>query len=285
MEKQKRFDPLNDFLFYKVMGEKGNEPQLLGFLNAVLGQSGRKPIETLEIQESRDFVKELQEGKSCTLDVKAVLSDRTKVNIEVQLQDECNIARRSLFYWSKLYTEDMMEGHDYSQLPDTIAINIVGFGFLPSRKVHTCFRLREDDDADTVLTSALEIHFVDMVKWRKQQDKDLVNNPLHRWLVWLDKRSPPEMVEEVKRMDNAIMAANNKQAFAMQDRETRRLYEMRQKVEWDRISSLNGARLEGERKGKIETAKRMKIKGYPMSEITEVTGLEAEDIVSFGNAE
>jgi hypothetical protein len=29
-----RLNPLNDFLFYKIMGEKGDEVQLLGFLNA-----------------------------------------------------------------------------------------------------------------------------------------------------------------------------------------------------------------------------------------------------------
>jgi hypothetical protein len=44
-----RFNPLNDYLFLKVMGEKGDEPQLLGFLNAVLGRSGKKPIESVEI--------------------------------------------------------------------------------------------------------------------------------------------------------------------------------------------------------------------------------------------
>jgi len=36
-----RLNPLNDFLFFKVMGEKGDEPQLIGFLNAVLGRSGK----------------------------------------------------------------------------------------------------------------------------------------------------------------------------------------------------------------------------------------------------
>jgi hypothetical protein len=31
-----RMDPLNDFLFLKFMGEKGDEDQLLAFLNAVV---------------------------------------------------------------------------------------------------------------------------------------------------------------------------------------------------------------------------------------------------------
>jgi hypothetical protein len=62
-----RLNPLNDFLFYKVMGEKGSEPKFTGFLNAVLGRTGRKPIETLEIRDDRTIVKDLLEGKSCVL--------------------------------------------------------------------------------------------------------------------------------------------------------------------------------------------------------------------------
>ena len=63
----RRLNPLNDFLFYKVMGEKGSELQLTGFLNAVLGRTGRKPIETLEIRDDRSIVKDLLEDKSCVL--------------------------------------------------------------------------------------------------------------------------------------------------------------------------------------------------------------------------
>ena len=31
--------------------------------------------------------------------------------------------------------------------------------------------------------------------------------PLHRWLTWFDKKSPPELIEEVLSMDTAIKAA------------------------------------------------------------------------------
>ena len=75
-EPSRRFNPLNDFLFYKTMGEKGDEPQLTGFLNAILAPSGRKPIETLEIIEKKTFVKDMLEGKSCCLDVAAILEER-----------------------------------------------------------------------------------------------------------------------------------------------------------------------------------------------------------------
>jgi hypothetical protein len=35
-----RLNNLNDYLFFKVMGEKGDEEQLRGFLNAVLRRTG-----------------------------------------------------------------------------------------------------------------------------------------------------------------------------------------------------------------------------------------------------
>ena len=48
-----RFNPLNDFLFLKVMGEKGSEEQLLAFINAVLRRAGDKRLESVEILEDR----------------------------------------------------------------------------------------------------------------------------------------------------------------------------------------------------------------------------------------
>jgi hypothetical protein len=36
-----RLNPLNDYLFLKYMGEKGDEEQLLAFLNAVLHRTGK----------------------------------------------------------------------------------------------------------------------------------------------------------------------------------------------------------------------------------------------------
>ena len=46
-----------------------------------------------------------------------------------------------------------------------------------------------------------------MVKWRRLRDKDLVNEPLHRWLTWFDPGSDLELVEEVVEMDSAIQRA------------------------------------------------------------------------------
>jgi predicted transposase/invertase (TIGR01784 family) len=275
-----RPNPLNDYLFFKVMGEKGDEPQLLGFLNAVLGRSGKEPIESVEIKENKTFVKAILEGKSCILDVLAVLHNGTKVNIEVQLTNQYNMERRSLFYWSKVYFDSLNSGEDYRKLPNVIAINIVDFDFPPEGGVHTYFHLREATDPSLILSPVLEIHFVNMVKWRRGE-KDL-DDPLNRWLAWFDKESPPELIAEVASMDSAIMAADERQHFIIMDEDEYDEYWMQRKVEHDRISNLNGAREEGEQIGEqkkaVEIARSALTEGATPEFVHKITGLDMETI-------
>ena len=285
-----RPNSLNDFLFYKVMGEKGSEKQLAGFLNAVLGNTGRKPIESLEIRDDRTIVRDLCGGKSCVLDVLAVLSDGTAVNIEVQIRNEHNMGRRSLFYWGRLYNRGLKKGQNYRNAPGVIAVNIIDFDFPPGGDIHTCFQLRESTNPSILLTSALEIHFVSMVKWRNEVKKDIRNNNLHRWLVWLDPKSPPELAEEAKNMDTAIMAASEKQAFVMRNRKIMDIYERRQKAQWDYASAMSGARQEGMEKGREEGMERGKnvrnseiarnalAEGATVEFVRKITGLDMDTV-------
>ena len=127
----RRLNPLNDFLFLKIMGEKGDEKQLLGFLNAVLGRRGNEQIMHVTIIENKSFIAGNIGDKTCILDVRAVLKDNTKVNLEVQIRNQYNIDKRSLFYWSREYAKSLKKGKDYNDLPMVISINIVDYEFLP----------------------------------------------------------------------------------------------------------------------------------------------------------
>jgi len=281
-EPSTRPNPLNDYLFFKVMGEKGDEPQLIGFLNAVLGRSGKELIESVDIMENTSFEKDRINGKSCILDVLAILQDGTKVNIEVQLRNEYNMDRRSLFYWSKVYSKSLNEGENYRELPDVITINIVDFDYLPGEKFHTCFHLREDDDPSIVLTSALEVHYVNMVKWRRQKEKDLAV-PLHRWLTWFDKKSPPELIEEVLSMDTAIKKAYERFGCATQQEfDEWDLKRRQEKAHWDMVSRLDYAREKGEQEGQeekaLEIARNALAKGLTPEFVHDITGLPLETI-------
>ena len=59
------------------------------------------------------------------MDVVGESSDRTLVNVEIQLQQFDDMDRRTLYYWSQLYTRRLLCGEDYESLNRTVAINIL----------------------------------------------------------------------------------------------------------------------------------------------------------------
>ncbi|MHC6203930.1 PD-(D/E)XK nuclease family transposase, partial [Breznakiellaceae bacterium SP9] len=77
----KRLKPLNDYIFQKLMGEKGDEEQLLSFLNAVLKRTGPDRLQSVEILENKTFTPEIIGNKTVILDVRAVANGSEKFNI------------------------------------------------------------------------------------------------------------------------------------------------------------------------------------------------------------
>jgi hypothetical protein len=78
------------------------------------------------------------------------------------------------------------------------------------------------------------------------REKDIRNEPLHRWLTWLDRDSPEGLVEEAIKMDMTIQKAEKKMEYVSIDKEALRAYQMREMALSDWTSGLNHAR---ERKG------------------------------------
>jgi predicted transposase/invertase (TIGR01784 family) len=196
----------------------------------------------------------------------------------------------------------MEAGQDYRDAPNVIAINITGYEFLPEVPAfHTSFHIREDRYRDVVLTDALEIHFIDMVKFRRFEEKNIRDNPLHRWLAWLDRESPEKLIEEAIDMDTAIRKAEKKMAYVSNDKEALRAYQMREMALSDWTSGINHAREEGIRegmekgmekgmergmeKGRLEgvweVAAKMKKRGASAAQIAEYTGLSIRDIAKW----
>jgi predicted transposase/invertase (TIGR01784 family) len=269
-----RLNLLNDYLFLKIMGEKGDEEQLLGFLNAVLRRTGKDKLVSVDILENKTFTPEVVGDKGSILDLRALLADGTIITIEVQLRNLGNMDKRSLFYWSREYSKSLEAGQDYQELPSVIAINIVNFEYIRSEEYHTSFHLWEDKDKSCLLSDALEIHFVDMVKFRKLRERDIRNDALQRWLAYFDQRSPLELVEEVVKMDRAIEKAEEKMSYICKDKEALRAYQMREMALSDWTSGINHAR----REGREEIARNFKKLGIPVEQIAQGTGLSVEDI-------
>jgi predicted transposase/invertase (TIGR01784 family) len=269
------------------MGEKGDEEQLLSFLNAVLNRKGDNRLVSVEIIENRNLTAEIIGDKTSILDVRSRTGDGTRVNVEVQLRNLGNMDKRSLFYWSREYSRGLEAGQEYQELPTVIAVNIINFELMPETEYHSSFHLWEDTQKEVMLTDALEIHFVEMVKFRKKREKDIQNDALQRWLTYFDKESPEELVEEVLKMDRGIQRAQERVEYVANDKAALHEYQMREMALSDWASGVNNARQkgrqegrqEGRREGVQEIAKRLKDRGEPIDKIAEVTGLSHDEII------
>jgi predicted transposase/invertase (TIGR01784 family) len=200
------------------------------------------------------------------------------------------MTERTLYYWAREYIAGIKEGGDYGDLPRVITINIVNFDHIRLDQFHTAFRLREDTCREYVLTDVMEIHFLNMVKFRRKAGKK-TENTLERWLMFLDEYSSAETVERITGIDPAIAKAQRRLEEVTQNEEFRRNYQLRQKALSDWTTGINTAlengrkkgRKEGLKKGVINVAKNALSEGLSIDTIKKITGLDEKAITALKN--
>ena len=271
-------DPKIDFVFKNIFGSAKHPRILISFLNSVL--KPKNLISKVEIKNT-DIEKHFVEDKFSRLDVKAETNTGEIINVEIQLKNEYNMIKRSLYYWSKLYEEQLSEGEDYSELKRTVCINILNFKYLKNDRFHNGYRLKEIETQEE-LSDLLEIHFIEIPKLDKNSDeKDM----LVAWTEFL-KNPESEKVRSLEMTIEEIREAKDELVRLSNDEEQRQIYEMRSKILKDKISALNKAKKEGVeegiKQGKIEIAKSLK--GLLEDDvIAEKTGLDLEIIKNLLN--
>ena len=272
-------NPQIDFVFKKIFGTEKNKPILINFLNAVIKPT--TPIKDVEIKNN-DIDKDFIEDKFSRLDVKATTSNKEHINIEIQVKNEYNMIQRTLYYWSKMYSEQIQNRDNYSKLERTVCINILNFKYLKNDKYHNAYRLKEITSNEE-LTDLQEIHFIELPKFNEIGNKEYVENvekmdSLEKWLEFLIE---PESntVRELEKSSEEIRLAKDELYKLSMNSEEREKYNMREKSIQDRISALEGAREEG----KLEVAKKLLIANVDMDIIVSSTGLSEDELMKIKN--
>ena len=280
-------DPKMDFVFKNIFGSEKHPNILISFLNATL--KPKDLITEVEIKNT-DLNKGYIEDKFSRLDVKATTSNNEIINIEIQLKNEYNMIKRSLYYWSKLYSEQLNEGEDYSLLKRTICINILNFKYLKTRMFHSVYRMKEIHTNEE-LSDIEEIHFIEIPKLEDGSDeKDM----LVAWIEFL-KNPESEKVRSLEMSVDEIREAKDELIKMSNDDTQRELYEMREKTLRDKISALNEAERKGIKKGReegrkegeqnkaIEIAKSLIKLGLDKESIAKSTGIDLCEVEKLMN--
>ena len=272
-------NPQIDFVFKKIFGTEKNKPILINFLNAVIKPI--TPIKDVEIKNN-DIDKDFIEDKFSRLDVKATTSNNEHINIEIQVKNEYNMIQRTLYYWSKMYSEQIQNRDNYSKLERTVCINILNFKYLKNDKYHNAYRLKEITSNEE-LTDLQEIHFIELPKFNEIGNKEYVENvekmdALEKWLEFLVE---PESntVRQLELSNEEIKLAKSELYRLSMDSKEREQYNMREKAIYDRISALENAEAKGKIERELELVKASLNQGLEISLISKITGLSEEEII------
>ncbi|WP_283685035.1 Rpn family recombination-promoting nuclease/putative transposase [Clostridium perfringens] len=290
--------PSIDFVFKKLFGAEESKESLISLLNAIIKSDS--PIKDVEILNN-DLNKEHNEGKFSRLDIKAKTDKGELINIEIQVKNEYNMIQRTLYYWSRIYTDQLSSTRDYSELVRTICINILNFKLLDNDRYHNTYRLKELTTNEE-LTDIEEIHFIELPK-SKHVDKDEVNNidSLLKWIEFI-KEPESETVKILETTDEVLRNAKAQLYKISLDKDSIARYREFEKRMYDETSALNSAKREGLEKGveigrkeglkeglkegevrgelkaKYNLARNSLSKGLPISLISELTGLSEDEI-------
>ena len=270
--------PSIDFVFKKLFGSEESKESLISLLNAIIKSDS--PIQDVKILNN-DLDKEHNNDKFSRLDIKAKTNNGELINIEIQVKNEYNMIQRTLYYWSRIYTDQLSSTKDYSELSRTICINILNFKLLDNDSYHNTYRLKETTTNEE-LTDIQEIHFIELPK-SKHVDKNEVNN-IDSLLKWIEFIKEPES-ETVKILETTDEILRNAKAHLYKislDKDSIARYRDFEKRMYDETSALNSAKREGKEEGRIEEkinlAKKSITEGLPISLISKLTGLSEEEI-------
>ena len=304
---EKFMDLKVDYSFKQLFGTEKNKAITVVFLNAILKRTDRKAIKEVAFT-SQEVGGEYDGDKQSRLDILVRTQEDELINIEVQVTNQYDMVKRTLYYWARVYNLQLKKGKGYHTLLPTITIIICNFGlFDETEKFHNTFHLYEREEQFR-MDDVMEIHFIEMNKFIKQwyeKQLDPLDDVLARWLLLLGmvdgrkKKVYNEIYEELEAL--AMEDKDLQDAFGVwqdlsRSQEETLAYESRLKYIMDEEAKLDDAKYfaqkEGRQKGleagiekgiekgievaMIKVAKKMMKKGESNEEIMDVTDLTLE---------
>ena len=235
--------PKNDLVFKKIFGDEKNKDLLISLLNSIL----KEEVKDVTLVNT-ELMPEYYNSKKGILDVRAITDKGVQIDIEIQVLRITHMPERSLFYWSRMYIEQIASGEDYSKLNKAIAINILDYNCIGNTKYHNSFHVMEDEE-HFLLTDVLEIHFVELNKERDEYN----NSKLAQWIEFL-KADSEEVLKKMAETNSDIKKAFDILMTMSQDKETRALYLSREMALRDELSRIAEGRAAGKEEGREEKA-------------------------------
>ena len=200
--------------------------------------------------------------KFCRLDINMTV-DGKRVNLEIQVEDEGNYPERSLFHWARVYSTALPSGEDYSLLPRTIVISILGFKQFNCDEVHSEYQILEIS-RHTLLTDKLGLHYFELQKLQGIDDINL-NSEQNLWLALFNAETEEELEKLATNGGEIMSQAIEAYRGITATEEFKYLEHLRSKARHDEAQAIRNA----ERRGEIRGAEAEREKWQSVAEENE----------------
>jgi len=276
------YNPKIDLVFRKLFGSEENVDLLLSFLNAILEKEMK--LERLEIKNPYNFATYVT-GKTSILDIKAVDEQGIWYDIEMQIAEQGFYGKRALYYWGKVYTDQVEKAESFAKLKKTIGIHLLDFNYFQDERYLRRVVLKDFDSNQIYFELDYEeLYFIEMSKFQKGYQE--LKTVLDRWLVFMNKayelnrnNLPVEL-----RQEQEISKAVEKLEIMHFTEQERELYEAERKFRMNHQEETRTAEekgiIKGEKRASRKIAQEMLHKGIQLELIAEVTGLTLEELVN-----
>jgi predicted transposase/invertase (TIGR01784 family) len=266
----------SDFVFKLIFGDQRNVDILADFLKSVLDIPDEE-YDRITVVDPH-IKKESADDKYGILDVKIHTKGGLVVQVEIQVEPIHDMKQRTIYGQSKMITEQMSSGKNWSVIKRVVSIIITDFTLVAeSDKYHNQFHQRTADGIQ--FTDLTEINTLELNKLPTSTDK----TDLWYWMEFIKSKGGENMemlAERSPQMRKAVGVLKELSA----DERTRMLFEEREKARRDIASRMGGARREGIQIGRqereMEIARKLLSRNRPIEEIIEDTGLTRDEIES-----
>jgi predicted transposase/invertase (TIGR01784 family) len=166
--KPRKFKPLTkdeisirrDVIFKIVFGVNERSELLKDLLESIL----HRKITNIVIRNEVALDKIHADDKQMRLDILAEVDGKEKINVELQNRNEYNVIERSESYSSGIVYRVLKEGEDYSNLPKTVVIFILGFNAFEDSPYHEVCHMRKDSNNE-ILSNNITYHYFQLPKF------------------------------------------------------------------------------------------------------------------------
>jgi predicted transposase/invertase (TIGR01784 family) len=262
-------NPLTDFGFKKLFGTEPNKILLIDFLNQILPERHR----ISDLSYSRNEQMGLNElDRKAVFDLYCIGETGERFIVEVQKAKQNYFKDRSIYYSSFPIQEQAKKGEWNYRLEPVYTVGILDFIFDDHKSDEELLHVVELKNQNCeVFYDKLKFIYIELPKFEKKEDE--LETQFDKWLFVFkhlsDLQNRPKKLQD--KIFERLFEAAEIAKFTPEEREA---YEESLKHYRDLKNVVDTSRKEGIR----EVAKRMKIKGMPNSEISELTGLKEDEI-------